>query len=170
MSNDSVTDPDRLSDIASLDLFSAPVRRRLDELCAVTAEQLAVPAAMVSIVLDTAQYIAGSHGLEQWLVDSGGTPVEWSFCATAVRRRATYVVEDAAADADQCDNPLVTEGIVGSYAGAPLITEAGYAVGAVCVLDATARHFDQAQLLHLEALSAELMSELELFRSTDGLG
>ncbi len=164
---DPVVDPDRLDRIAVYDLFSDGVRERLDALSAETARQLDVPAVMVSIVLDTAQYVAGSHGLEEWIVAAGGTPVEWSFCAVTVRSGGGYVVEDAAADALQQDNPLVTEGVIRSYAGMPLVTPDGHVIGAHCVLDNQPRRFDAEQLRRLEALSAEIMGELEIFHRLD---
>ena len=164
---DPVVNPDRLDEIATFDLFSDAVRKRLDTLSAETARQLDMPAAMVSIVLDTAQYVAGSYGLPAWLVDAGGTPVEWSLCAVTVRTRVGYAVEDAANDSLQQDNPLVTEGVLSSYAGTPLVTSDGHVIGAHCVIDDQPRRFTREQLRRLEAIGAEIVRELELFHKID---
>ncbi len=164
--SDPVLDVDRLDAIASFDLLSDELRTRLDSLAAESARQLDMPAAMVSIVMDTAQFIAGSYGLPDWVVNVGGTPVEWSLCAVAVRRRAGYVVEDGTTDDLQRENPLVTEGVLRSYAGTPLRTSDGHIIGAHCVLDTKGRQFTPEQLQRLEALGSRVMTELEHFRAT----
>ncbi len=93
---DPVTDVERLEEIADLDLFSDSARAKLDAFAARAAQRFDLPIGLVSIVLDSSQYLAGRHGVEGWIDDADGTPVEWSFCATTVRARKQYVVTDAA--------------------------------------------------------------------------
>ncbi len=123
---DPVTDVERLEEIADLDLFSDSARAKLDAFAARAAQRFDLPIGLVSIVLDSSQYLAGRHGVEGWIDDADGTPVEWSFCATTVRTRKQYVVTDAANDDVQKSNPLVTEDGIASYAGTPLVTSRGH--------------------------------------------
>ena len=159
--HDPVVDPDRLDEIASLDLFSEEARVKLDAFAHRAAAELDMPVGLVSIVLDTSQYMAGSHGLQGWLEETQGTPVEWSFCANAVRSGLDYVVEDAANDERQKDNPLVTQDGIGSYAGTPLVTSNGQVLGSYCVIGDTPRVFSAEEMDRLKQMAAEVIRELE---------
>jgi len=74
------------------------------------------------------------------------------------------VVPDARADPRFASNPLV----LGSpgirfYAGAPLITREGHALGALCVIDTKPRpQFDPEQRQALQTLSRHLMAQIEI--------
>lgn len=162
--NDPVQDLDRLLEIAAYDLYSDDVRSLLDDIARRGAELFGLPLAAVTIVLEGAQYFAGSHGLGGWLRETAGTPIEWSFCANAVRRRDSYIVTDAATDELQHDNPLVTEDGIRCYAGAPLVAPNGQILGAFCVIGTDQREFSESERQALRDLAAEVMSELERFR------
>ena len=156
---------DRLAAIAEIDLDAPELRRRLDELAARTAGALGLPIGLVSIVVDSAQMLAGSSGVTGWIAEAGGTPVEWSFCANAVVRRAPYVVQDAANDELQHDNPLVTVDGFASYAGAPLLAPGGHVLGAQCVLGLEPRAFGPEDVRLLETSAAEAVAILEEYRT-----
>lgn len=161
---DAVLDAERLEELGHYDLYSDEVRERLSEIAKEGAVRFDLPIGLVSIVLDTAQYFPGLHGLSGWLAESEGTPVEWSFCANAVRRRDTYVVTNASTDELQQANPLVTEDGVRSYAGAPLMTQNGFVLGAYCVIGTEPRDFSEDELDALRDLADEVMEELEAHR------
>ncbi len=79
--------------------------------------------------------------------------------------RDVFVVPDAAADSRFATNPLVTdERGVRFYAGAPLLTPEGFAVGTLCVLDRQPRELRPAQIESLRALARQVMAQLELRR------
>lgn len=167
--HDPVTDLGRLTEIADLDLFSAAAQERLDGFARRAAERFDLPIGLVTIVLADAQYLAGMHGVEGWLAETRGTPVEWSFCATAVRTGRPYVVPDAATDAVQAGNPLVTVDGFASYAGTPLITSTGHAIGAYCVLGTAPRTFTPAETNDLRAMADEVVAEIEAARLSAGV-
>ncbi len=155
-------DPERLREIARLDLFRPEVRERLDRACRELAARFGQDAGLVTLVLDGAQALAGSHGVGGWLAESGGTPVEWSLCATTVRTREAYVVPDLAEDLLQRANPLATdEDAVRCYAGAPLITSAGHVLGALCTIGGVPRDFCAADVAELQARADALVADLE---------
>ena len=59
--------------------------------------------------LDTTQFFVGSHGLTGWIAEAEGTPVEWSFCGSAVLGgEPGYTVDDAETHPAHRDTPLVT--------------------------------------------------------------
>ncbi len=84
----------RLREIADLGLNDSDIDGILSEIAAEAAAHFGLPVALVSIVLEQAQYFRGSHGLDGWMATAGGTPAAWSFCQHVVRNRAPFVVDD----------------------------------------------------------------------------
>jgi PAS domain S-box-containing protein len=92
-------------------------------------------------------------------------PRESSFCGHAIALRDVLVVPDAGRDERFADNPKVTgEAGIRFYAGAPLVTEDGRAVGTVCVMDRRPRGLTAEQLEGLRAISRQVVQQLELRR------
>ena len=163
---DRLVDPARLSEIEALDAMrSDPI---LDQLVAEATERLNLPIGVVSIVLDSAQYFVASKGLEGWLAEAQGSPVEWSFCQHVVCSQDDLVIDDAESHPQVRDSPLTQEG-VRSYAGVPLETSQGEVLGSFCVIGDTPRHFSEGDLDQLRNLAHRAMKHLEQRRaSRDG--
>lgn len=155
----------RLREISELDLGSSEVDSILDGISRRAAEALDLPISLVSVVLDQAQYFAAQHGLSGWLKKARGTPVEWAFCANAVRSREPFVVEDATRHPAVSDNPLVTVEGIRCYAGIPLISSRGYALGTLCVIGTETREFSEADLQILRDLAEEAVERIESRRN-----
>lgn len=105
----------------------------------------------------------------QWFKARVGTLLDWiprdiSFCDYTIRDPSSVMqVRDARLDGRFRDNPLVKgEPYVRAYAGAPIVTRDGYAVGAVCVVDHQPRCLDEMQLTGLQALAKQVSFLLEL--------
>jgi len=158
-------DPDRLRAISEYDLNSPELRDCLDLVTARTSAQLGLPTSLVTLVLDSAQLVAGSTGLRGWIRRAGGTPVEWSFCAHVVASGLPYTVEDAVHDAVQRENPLALLDGIASYAGVPVTLPSGHVAGAHCVIGSEPRSFTTADLLVLEHAAREVVEVLERFRT-----
>jgi len=161
---DPVQDLGRLLEVSRYDFEAPEVRAALHRLARRAAECFDLPIGLVSIVLDSALYLAGMHGIDGWMAEAEGTPVEWSFCANAVRSGQPYVVEDATVDAIQADNPLVTIDGIRSYAGAPLVTESGHVLGACCVIGTAPRTFTPDEVRLLVEMAQDAVDEIARHR------
>lgn len=161
---DPVRDEARLKEIADLRLTAADEDPELKELARRAAEALGLPIGIVSIVLDDAQYFAAAHGLQGWAARVRGTPVEWSFCAHAVRSGAPFVVEDARVHPAVKDNPMVEREGIRCYAGIPLRTSRGLVLGTLCVAGTEAHAFGPDELGALRSLADEAMARIETRR------
>lgn len=156
-------DPGRMRVIASIDLDSPELRRRLNAITERTAHRLGLPISMVTLVLDTAQFLAGAHGVGGWVLETQGTPVEWSFCAHTVMRHRPYVVTDAILDPIHARNPLVVVEGARSYAGVPLELD-GEVLGAHCVVGGEAHTFSDDDIAELRRGAEEIITLLEQHR------
>jgi GAF domain-containing protein len=161
---DPVRDPARLAEIAALGLSGTEVDEVLQQTVDEAAARLGLPTSLVTIVLDEAQWFAAHTGLSGWLQETRGTPVEWSFCATAVRTGEPFVVEDAEAHPLVKDNPMVRMEGIRCYAGIPLVTSTGHTLGTLCVAGNEPRSFSEADLEVLRDLAGTALERIEARR------
>jgi diguanylate cyclase (GGDEF)-like protein/PAS domain S-box-containing protein len=132
----------------------------LDPIVDMAAAMFACPAAAVNIIGDDRVFITSSHGIDDY---NNGRDV--SFCAHAITQSEVFVVEDATLDPRFHDNPIVTSGFIRFYAGVPLKSVSGHALGALCVIDANPRpRFTDDDRMRLKELANLVLDKLELRR------
>src|SRR5208282_771196 len=94
------------------------------------------------------------------------TPRELAFCAHAIAGRDLFVVPDLQQDARFADNPLVTgDAHFRFYAGMPLVSPEGHALGTLCVLDRVPRRLTAEQEGALRVLGRQVNAQLDLRRN-----
>ncbi|MGE0668470.1 MAG: PAS domain S-box protein [Sphingomonadales bacterium] len=131
-----------------------------DDLTTLAAQICATPLAMVSLVDAERQWFKSAVG-----GPLGETPRDEAFCAHAILGEGLFVVPDALADDRFRDHPAVLgDPAIRFYAGAPLVTDDGHALGTLCVIDRVPRELDAAQRAALAALGRQVMAQLELRR------
>lgn len=156
---------ERMRELTHYDLEAPGLKPALDELSRQATEHFGMPASLTSVVLDSAQIIAGSYGVENWMKSVGGMPVEWSFCAEVVLARSPLVIPDTTADPVQREHPAVTFEGIGAYAGVPLVAPGGQVLGAFCVVGTQARTFSAEELGDLRVLGDEAVRLLRARRT-----
>jgi PAS domain S-box-containing protein len=93
-------------------------------------------------------------------------PRELTACTHAILENDLCIVPDALLDRRFATNPLVTTPPgLRFYAGVPLITPEGYAIGTLCVMDLKPRELTVEQQEALRALARQTTNQLELRRS-----
>ena len=116
------------------------------------------PAALITLVEQEHLRFLAKTG-----TDLEGTPRSISFCPHAMLNPDPMVVPDATTDPRFAGNPLVTgEPHIRFYAGAPLISDEGAPLGALCIIDGAARPegLSQFQLDGLVVLADAVMRRL----------
>ncbi|MEU4620453.1 GAF domain-containing protein [Actinoplanes sp. NPDC023801] len=154
---DRLGEPARIHQIARYDVFDTTLQARLDAVAARTAGLLHAPVSMISVVLDSSQFIIGQYGVPGWIGEVQGTPAEWALCTHTVLAGAPYCITDGTADPAHAGNPVFAIAPIRSYAGVPLSDDSGHVLGAHCVLDVTPRTFTEADIAVLTAGAAETM-------------
>lgn len=133
----------------------------LSNLISLAANIFSVPIVLVSLVEAERQLFAASVG-----VPFCETPRDISFCAHTILKKKIMVVPDALKDARFKSNPLVV-GIpyIRFYAGIPLITPSGHAIGTLCIIDLKPRAtFTKRDEHNLQDLASLVMDKLEMRR------
>lgn len=128
-----------------------------DDIARLAAILCDAPVALVSLLDRDRQWFKARVGFEP-----GETAREHAVCDHAVREPgALFEVPDVAGDARFADNPMLAEAGARFYAGMPLVTPGGAAVGTVCVLDHRARALNPAQREALASLARLTMNLME---------
>jgi PAS domain S-box-containing protein len=150
----------RLETMRSYDFPTDLPDAGLDDLTALAAQICGTPISLVSLVGDQEQFFKSKVG-----TTLTRTARDISFCAQAILQSELFVVPDALQDERFANSPLVTgEPRIRFYAGAPLQSPEGHAIGALCVIDRTPRQLTPSQLEGLRVLGRQVMSVLELHR------
>lgn len=146
----------------SFDLPSLDNNETLQAITEFASALCQTPTAMVSFVETERQWFPARTGLE-----ARETPRSQSFCAHAMLGKDILVVPDATLDPRFRDNPLVTgHPHIRFYAGAPLVSEDGIRIGALCVIDSSPRSdLTSLQRQGLQLLAANIMLLLTSRRS-----
>ena len=154
---------ERLESLDALGLMYTPSEERFDRITRMASRLFGTPIALVTLVSERCQWFKSAQGL-----DALETPREISFCGHAILGEQTFVVENALDDRRFADNPLVTDDPhIRFYAGHPIFTEDGSAVGTMCVIDRAPRPFSESERQVLRDLAAMVEGELARERMTE---
>lgn len=147
---------ERLSALHALKILDTPHEERFDRVTRMARRMFGVPIALVSLVDENRQWFKSCDGLS-----ASETSREVSFCGHAILTKEVFVIENALADERFRDNPLVAgEPKIRFYAGCPLMTLAGQAVGTLCIIDREPREFPPEDVEILRDLAGMVEREL----------
>jgi PAS domain S-box-containing protein len=151
-------DDRRLAALERYRVLDTPRESGFDDLALLASEICGTPIAVVNLIGSGRQWFKAEVGLG---VDE--TPLDTSFCATAILEEDFLIVPDATKDPRFACNPLVTgEPGLRFYAGALLKTPEDVAIGTLCVLDYEPRMLSETQQRALRRLAGQIMAQLEL--------
>ena len=157
----SIGERERLVALGRYRILDTEPERRFDDLVLLASQICGTPMALITLVDDSRQWFKSRLG-----IGVNETPRSISFCSRAIEQPDLFVIPDTLEDRRFCDNPLVRgEPHVRFYAGAPLITPEGHALGTLCVADRVPRDLTSDQVEALLALKRQVETQLELRRN-----
>ncbi|SHI76704.1 PAS domain S-box-containing protein [Mesonia phycicola] len=149
---------DRLKELESYKLIGLPEHDDYDFITEMAAQICGTKISLISLITEDKQWFLSHHGLK-----ARETPKKYAFCAHAINQPSTpLIVEDAREDERFYDNPLtIDDPNVIFYAGVPLITDNGFALGTLCTIDNTPKTLSSKQLEQLKKLARQTVNLFE---------
>lgn len=134
--------------------FQEPI---FQELTTLAAHIFGLPVAFLSLVDDAQVAFPATHGVPELRV----LPREAALCSMAVHQHATVVLNDISQGGHSPQWQTAQRFRMEFYAGAPLLIEQQYAVGALCLSDSQAHTFsaeEESLLNELAAVASQAIS------------
>jgi diguanylate cyclase (GGDEF)-like protein len=148
---------ERQRQLDSFHILDSEPDEDFDRITRIASQMLGMPISLISLVDHERQWFLSRVGLE-----ARETARELAFCAHTICSEQVMVVADARADGRFRDNPLVTGAPnIRFYAGAPLRTRDGHALGTLCVISSEPRTLGENEHRLLEELAGMVIHTLE---------
>ena len=150
---------ERLASLRAYEVLDTLPERAYDDIARLASFICQTPISLITLLDEDRQWFKATQGWDGALETSR----DLAFCAHAILEpQQIMLVADASRDARFADNELVTrDPDIRFYAGAPLITSLGEALGTLCVIDRVPRTLSPEQQEALQALSRQVMDQLE---------
>lgn len=146
----------RLNALLNTALLDSEPEKRFDRITLLAKAALNIPMVMVTLVDAKRQWFKSKQG-----VSVTETSRDVSFCAHTILDSDVFQVSDASKDKRFFDNPLVTGSpFIRFYAGVPLLTYDGFAIGTLCIMDITPRELTTSELTLLRNLAEMVEAEI----------
>lgn len=156
-----IHDPDRLAALRRLHMLDTPPEPAFDRLTRLAARILNAPISLVTVVDQDRQFFKSQVGLSEPWATTRETPLSHSFCQHVVNTNQPLITPDARTHPLVCDNLAIADLGVIAYAGMPLLTDDGFAVGSFCVIDHQPRTWTADELAILSDLAEAAMTEIQ---------
>jgi len=151
----------RLQNLEDYSVLDSLPEQEFDDIVEIASAVCNAPISLITLLDSQRQWFKAKIGFEKQ-----ETPIEQAFCYYAIQNpEQVMVVSDSWQDKRFDGNPLAHgQNPVRFYAGAPLLTREGYALGTLCVIDNVPRQFTPEQERILKILAERVIKQLELRR------
>ena len=149
----------RLEALRDCHVLDTPPEELFDQTARLAAYLCGTPIGLIGFVDATRQWFKARVG---W--DYAEIPREDSICRQTILQRNLLLISDAARDERFFNTPMVTRAGIRFYAGAPILTGEGYALGTLCVMDRLPRELPPLHKEALLTLASLVAAQLEVRR------
>lgn len=156
-----IRDQQRLQAVLSTGLLDTPPEEGFDSLTRLAAKLLGVPVTFITLVDESRDYYKSAFGLEGKLNERRELEGR-TFCHYAITSAAPLLIEDTLASEVFRDVPTVRSLGVRAYAGIPLVTESGHAIGSFCAVDFSPRVWLPLDIDILTECAGSALREIKL--------
>ncbi len=157
-------DQDRLAALRESGLLDSPAEEALDKYTKLASTILGVPVSLISLVDIDRQFFKSQLGLPTPWAEKRQTPLSHSFCQYVVATGKPLVIEDARTSALVKDNLAIPDLNVIAYAGVPIRTGDGQALGSFCAIHGQVHEWSDEEFEILKALAEAVSAEIEMRR------
>lgn len=160
MQSESPQEVARLRALTECRVLDTPAEEMFDQTARLAAYLCGTPIGLIGFIDAGRQWFKSRVG---W--DYPEIPREHSICSQTIICQDLVVIPDTTEDQRFSAGPIVTRAGIRFYAGAPLLTTEGYALGTLCVMDRLPRELPIAHKDALLTLAHLVAAQLETRRS-----
>ncbi|MCA6438595.1 MAG: GAF domain-containing sensor histidine kinase [Sediminibacterium sp.] len=148
----------RLEELNRLQILDSEQEAQFNEIVELASRICKTPMSLITLVDENRQWVKAKVGLD--LTESDRND---AFCAHTILGDSVFEVPNALEDERFVNNPfVVNESNIRFYAGIPLVSENGFNLGAICVLDTVPRKLTEDQIFALDVLSRQIIKLFDL--------
>lgn len=156
-----LADPARLAALERTGLLDTQPEEPFDRLTRLAAKLLRVPVTFISLLDRDRDFYKSAAGLPEPLASTRQLQGR-TFCHHTLESQAPLVIDDTTVDPVYRAVPTVDTLGVRAYAGVPLISEEGHALGSFCAIDFAPRRWTPQDIEVLSELALSAMNEIAL--------
>lgn len=149
---------ERINSLNQLQIMDTVAEEDFDDIVALAAQTCNAPVATIAFEGEDRVWFKAMHGL-----NCNEITRDSAFCSTTVKSNDLLIISDPREDEQFFGNPLLKEALgIRFFAGMPLISDDGFILGYLCVMDYQPRTLSSAQHDALRILGKQVMNLLKL--------
>ena len=149
---------ERLMALRELNILDTAAEKNFDDITLLASQICDAPISYISLLDKDRQWFKSSKGLS-----ITETNRDISFCSHTIHQSDIMIVSDVLKDDRFVDNPKVTgHPFIRFYAGVPLLSDRGFKLGTLCIVDHKPRNLNPQQIFALEVLARQVESNISL--------
>lgn len=151
----------RLAALLECEILDSESQESFDDLTKLAANICQTPVAFIGLIDEARQWFKSRVGFSRTEM-----PRQFSVCDLTIQTpQEIFIVQDALLDERFVYHPMIADSpFIRFYAGVPLVTDDGFAIGTLCVMDFEPRVLSVEQIESLKLLARQSMSQIKLHR------
>jgi signal transduction histidine kinase len=149
----------RIENLSSYHIMDSAPEPEYSDLAKLASQLCQTPLAFINFLDDRRQWTKAAEGMQIQEL-----PVEASICQYTVKNKEFLEIEDLQQDYRFINYPAVLGHKIRFYAGQPIISQEGHAIGTVCVVDSEPKKLTDSQRSQLQSLARQVVQLLNYRR------